>query len=178
MHRFLERAVAAIIVLLSRSVSALHVDVFRPSERSYFVTSTIVSGPTEALLIDAQMTNSEAAKLADRIARSGKRLKGIFITHPVLDHYIGLTVLHERFPDAPIYMTDIGLGQFRRSSEKSIAGRKKSAPAETPDTLPAPAAVHTTEFSVDGESILLIKDFQGDVLEPANSFLWIPSLQT
>jgi len=31
---------------------------------------------------------------------------------------------------------------------------------------------------VDGETVDVIKDFQGDVLKPTNSFFWIPSLRT
>lgn len=177
-------AIPGFVLLLSYAVRGLalqppplHVDVFTSDESSYFVTSTIISGATEALLVDAQMNNSQAAKLAERIAHSGKRLKAIFITHPDLDHYMGLTVIHDRFPDAPIYMTDAALAEFKRSSADNVARRKKSAPAETPDSLPTPQAVRTTDFSVDGQSILVIKDLQGDVLEPANSFMWIPSLR-
>jgi hypothetical protein len=35
----------------------------------------------------------------------------------------------------------------------------------------------TTIFTVDGETVDVIKDFQGDVLKTTNSFLWIPSLR-
>ena len=162
---------------LPASAQPLHIDVFISDESSYFVTSTTIYGETEALLVDAQFHTSQAAKLADRIAHSGRRLKAIIITHPDLDHYIGLAVLHERFPDARIYMTEAALDEFKSSSAGYLARQKKNAAAETPDSLPMPEAAPTTEFLVDGHSILLIKDFQGDVLKPTNSFLWIPSLR-
>jgi glyoxylase-like metal-dependent hydrolase (beta-lactamase superfamily II) len=166
-----------LLFALRASAQPLHIEVFTSDESSYDVTSTIIYGETEALLVDAQMHTSQAAKLAERIAHSGRRLKAIFITHPDLDHYIGLAVLHERFPEARIFMTEAALEEFKVSSAGSLARQKKNAAAETPDSLPMPEAVATTEFLVDGQSVLLIKDFQGDVLKPANSFLWIPSLR-
>lgn len=156
----------------------LHIDVFTADENSYFVTSTIIYGKTEALLVDAQMNKSEAATLADRIVEHRRRLRTIFITHPDVDHYMGLAVLHERFPEARISMTETALQEFKLSSAAALARQKKNAPGETPDSLPTPEATAATEFLVDGHAVMLIKDFQGDVLKPANSFLWIPSLRT
>lgn len=54
--------------------------------KSFGVTSTIVYGPTEALLVDAQFNYEEAGRLADEIDRLGRRLTTIFITHPDPDH--------------------------------------------------------------------------------------------
>jgi hypothetical protein len=38
-----------------------------------------------------------------------------------------------------------------------------------PEVLPSPIV------TVDGETVEMIQDFQGDVLNPTNSYLWIPS---
>jgi hypothetical protein len=70
-------------------------------------------------------------------------------------------VLHERFPDTPIYMTAAALEQFNRNSGKQLAYFKKKAPSETPDSLPTPEVLPTTIFTVDGETVDVIKDFQG-----------------
>jgi glyoxylase-like metal-dependent hydrolase (beta-lactamase superfamily II) len=172
--------VLALFLLIAASEPSdppLHIDVFTADESSDFVTSTIIYGKTEALLVDAQMHKSEAVKLADRIAEHRRRLKAIFITHPDVDHYVGLAVLHERFPEARICMTETALQEFKLSSAAALARQRKNAPGETPDSLPTPEATASTEFLVDGHSVMLIKDFQGDVLKPANSFLWIPSLR-
>jgi hypothetical protein len=86
-------------------------------------------------------------------------------------------VLHERFPDTPIYMTADALEQFKRMSGEELARNKASAPSETPDSVPTPEVLPTTIFTVDGETVEVIKDFQGDVLKTTNSFVWIPSLR-
>jgi glyoxylase-like metal-dependent hydrolase (beta-lactamase superfamily II) len=142
------------------------------------VTSTLVYGPTEAILIDTQLSMSEATALAEQITAKGKKLKAIFITHPDEDHYLGTAVLHQRFPAAPIYMTADALVNFQKTSERKIAGAKKFLGADAPDTVPTPALLPSTHLLVDGQAVEVIPDLQGDVLDPTNSFIWIPSLGT
>jgi glyoxylase-like metal-dependent hydrolase (beta-lactamase superfamily II) len=155
----------------------LHLLVYVSSENSFGVTSTLVYGNSEAILIDAQLHTSEAAKLADRIAATGTALKAIFITHPDVDHYIGTAVLHQRFPKAPIYMTAKALAHFKSTVDQKLAGVRKYFPSETPSSVPTPEALPSSHLTVDGQSVEMIPDLQGDVLEPANSFVWIPSLR-
>lgn len=161
---------------LAASSDALHLDVFTGAG-SWNVTSTLIYGKSEAILVDSQLRISQAKKLADQIATRERRLKAIIITHPDEDHYFGMEVLHERFPETPIYMTAAALEQFKRTSSGALAYFKKRAPSETPDSIPTPEVLPTTIFTVDGETVDVIKDFQGDVLKPTNSFLWIPSLR-
>jgi glyoxylase-like metal-dependent hydrolase (beta-lactamase superfamily II) len=155
----------------------LHLQVFIGEADSWDVTSTLIYGKTESILVDSQFRISQATKLADQIAATGTHLKAIIITHPDYDHYIGTAVLHERFPDAPIYMTAAALEEFNRTSATYLAGKKATAQAETPDSLPTPQVLPTTIFTVDGEPVEVIKDFQGDVLKATNTFVWIPSLR-
>jgi glyoxylase-like metal-dependent hydrolase (beta-lactamase superfamily II) len=164
-------------VSFAASAETLHLDVFTGDNDSWGVTSTLIYGKSEAILVDSQFRISQAKRLSEQVAAKGRHLKAIIITHPDADHYIGMAVLHERFPDTPIYMTAAALEEFKRSSDASLAGMKKRAPSETPDSLPTPQVLPTTIFLVDGEAVEVIKDFQGDVLKTMNSFLWIPSLR-
>jgi glyoxylase-like metal-dependent hydrolase (beta-lactamase superfamily II) len=155
----------------------LHLEIFTGDENSWGVTSTLIYGKTEAVLIDSQFHNSQASKLAERIAGLGRQLNAIIITHPDDDHYLGLGVLHERFPDAKIYMTEAALGEFKRTAEHELARQKKNTPAEMPESLPTPEVLPATLFGVDGQPVEIIKDFQGDIKRPMNSFIWVPSLE-
>src|SRR5271155_80722 len=87
---------------LAATPEPLHLEVFTGNEDSWGVTSTLIYGKTEAILVDSQFRISQAKKLADRVAATGRHLKAIMITHPDDDHYIGTAVLHERYPQAPI----------------------------------------------------------------------------
>src|SRR5690348_3598836 len=156
---------------------ALHLLVYVSPQNSFGVTSTVIYANSEAILIDAQFHTSEAVKLADRIAASGTMLKAIFITHPDVDHYVGTAVLHQRFPNAPIYMTAKALAHFKATVDQKLAGVRKYSPSETPSSLPAPEALPSTHLIVDGQVVEIIPDLQGDILDPANSFVWMPSLR-
>jgi glyoxylase-like metal-dependent hydrolase (beta-lactamase superfamily II) len=63
-------------------------------------TSVLVSGPTEAVLIDAQYLKDDVRDLGDLIERTGKTLTTIYVTHAHADHYGGIGALLERFPSA------------------------------------------------------------------------------
>jgi glyoxylase-like metal-dependent hydrolase (beta-lactamase superfamily II) len=124
---------------------ALHLDVFVGEADSWDVTSTLIYGKSEAILVDSQFRISQAKKLSDQVVATGRHLKAIIITHPDYDHYIGTAVLHERFPEAPIYMTADALEEFKRTSGAALSAKKTSAPSETPDTLPTPDVVDASK---------------------------------
>ena len=63
-------------------------------------TSTLLTGPTEAVLVDTQYMDSDVANIARRIVASGRRLTTIYVTHAHADHYFGLEWLLDRFPSA------------------------------------------------------------------------------
>src|SRR5580658_4853600 len=63
-------------------------------------TVTLIYGEHDALLVDTFLSEAQTAELADWIASSGKHLSTIYITHAHADHFFGLKLLRERFPEA------------------------------------------------------------------------------
>jgi glyoxylase-like metal-dependent hydrolase (beta-lactamase superfamily II) len=63
-------------------------------------TTTLIHGEEDALLVDTFLSEAQTGELADWIAGSGKRLSTIYITHAHPDHFFGLKLLRDRFPDA------------------------------------------------------------------------------
>jgi hypothetical protein len=53
----------------------LHLDVFIGDADSWNVTSTLIYGKNEAILVDSQFRIAQAKKLADQVAARGRRLK-------------------------------------------------------------------------------------------------------
>src|SRR5690242_3458827 len=94
MSRSAIAALSAVLLVSSCATTApvgpLAYQVHTGGPKSFGVTSTIIYGPAEALLVDAQFNYEEAGHLADSIDRLGRRLTTIFITHPDPDHYVGL----------------------------------------------------------------------------------------
>ena len=62
-------------------------------------SATLISGQQDAVLVDALLVH-QARDLADWVAASGKNLTAVYVTHGHGDHWFGLRVLLERFPQA------------------------------------------------------------------------------
>jgi len=164
---------AALGALTAHAQKTLHLDVYTACEDGWRVDSTVVSGQTEAILIDTQYLKTEATKLADRITASGKKLKAIIVTHPHDEHYLGIGTLHQRFPNGPIYMSSDALEDFKQKSPDALAGMKKYVPAEVPESSPTGEVFPPMHFTVDGQSVELMQG-QGDDSKTSNTYIWIP----
>src|ERR1700731_1470937 len=63
-------------------------------------TSTLIFGEHDAVLVDAMTTVAEAEALAHWVALHNRNLETIYITHAHFDHFYGLSILLDRFPEA------------------------------------------------------------------------------
>jgi glyoxylase-like metal-dependent hydrolase (beta-lactamase superfamily II) len=66
-------------------------------------SSTLISGPTEGILIDALLTFDNADQIAGWAKRFGKKIAGVYITHGHSHHWLGLARLLQHFPEARGY---------------------------------------------------------------------------
>jgi glyoxylase-like metal-dependent hydrolase (beta-lactamase superfamily II) len=64
------------------------------------ISSTLISGERDAVLVDTPITVEQARALANWIAASGKNLTTIYATHGHGDHCFGASTILERFPAA------------------------------------------------------------------------------
>jgi glyoxylase-like metal-dependent hydrolase (beta-lactamase superfamily II) len=62
-------------------------------------SATLICGEQDAVLVDALLP-AQAPDLADWIADHDRNLKYVYITHGHGDHWFGLSVILERFPEA------------------------------------------------------------------------------
>jgi glyoxylase-like metal-dependent hydrolase (beta-lactamase superfamily II) len=64
------------------------------------ISSTLISGERDAVLVDTPITVEQARALANWVAARGKNLTTIYATHGHGDHFFGATTVLERFPGA------------------------------------------------------------------------------
>jgi glyoxylase-like metal-dependent hydrolase (beta-lactamase superfamily II) len=64
------------------------------------ISSTLVSGERDAVLVDTFITVEQNRTLIEWIAASGKHLTTIYATHGHGDHFFGANAIRERFPNA------------------------------------------------------------------------------
>jgi len=80
------------------------------------ISATLISGERDGVLVDPLMTIGQARDLAEWILGNGKSLKSVFVTHGHGDHWLGLSVILERFPDARAFAVPGVVEEMRRSS--------------------------------------------------------------
>jgi glyoxylase-like metal-dependent hydrolase (beta-lactamase superfamily II) len=86
------------------------------------ISSTLISGERDAVLVDTPITVEQAQALAKWIAASGKNLTTIYATHGHGDHFFGATAVLERFPDARfVAKPDVIKVMSQQASPESLA---------------------------------------------------------
>ena len=64
------------------------------------ISSTLISGERDAVLVDTPITVEQARALVNWVAATGKNLTTIYATHGHGDHFFGTGTVLERFPGA------------------------------------------------------------------------------
>jgi glyoxylase-like metal-dependent hydrolase (beta-lactamase superfamily II) len=157
--------------------NALSTKTFFSDEKGFEVASVIVMGKTDAVLIDAQWTLSNAHRLVAEIAETGKDLKTIYITHAHPDHYFGLGVVAEAFPSARI----TALASVARTINKQFFGKLEHwetviGPTNVCRKTADIESLSENYIELEGERIEIIPEVMGDM--KYNSVVWIPSIKT
>ena len=156
----------------------LALEVYTADTQGVGVTSTLIYGEHEAILVDTQFRVGDAERLADRIAAKGRRLKAILVTHPHFDHFYGTSVLLKRFPGTPVYASASDVEYIKGDLAGTLAQIRARFGADTiPADIQIPQPWPDTHFTVDGQSVDVIAGLQGDVGPgPRNNVVWVPSL--
>jgi glyoxylase-like metal-dependent hydrolase (beta-lactamase superfamily II) len=150
----------------------LTLDTYNPRETAVFpVSSTLISGEKDAILVDAQFSNREAQALVERIRASGKRLTTIFISHGDPDFYFGLDVLTRAYPEAKVLATPATVAYIEKTRAPKLAYwgpiLKDSAPARTL----VPEALQGNQLELEGQRIEVVGH------DPQHTSLWVPSIK-
>jgi len=126
-------------------------------------TSTLVSGESDAVLIDAQHIRADVADLAGFIARAGKKLTTIYVTHGHADHWYGAGDLLATFPDARVVATAPVVEYINQAKEveaqqwAAMFGDRVAKPTAVPDTLDGLA------IELEGHELQIVEVGQGDI---------------
>jgi glyoxylase-like metal-dependent hydrolase (beta-lactamase superfamily II) len=123
------------------------------------ITSTLISGESDAVLVDALMTVEQARHMADWVAASGKNLTTIYVTHGHGDHWFGLSTLLERFPRARAIARPAVVAHARHQCAPEFVESfwKSRFPGQIPDRFALPEPVAGDTFELEGEEIRIIE---------------------
>ena len=167
------KSLALLLPLFASSAFAapLQLDVYNPQEKGIFpVSSTLVSGPKEAVLFDAQFSTKDGEQLVQMIRASGKTLKAIVITSGDPDFYFGLQPIVNAFPQVKVLATPQVVDHIRATKEAKLQFWGPQMKDGAPTSLTVPQATTQTQFTVDGEPLELrhSNDYAAYIWIPAN----------
>jgi len=151
--------------------------VFFSDESGFEVASVIVTGKTDALLIDTQWTLANAHRVVAEILETGKYLKTIYVTHAHPDHYFGLGPIAEAFPEARV----TAVPSVARTINNQFFGKIEHW-EEVIGTTNVPRKAVNIEplienyIELEGHRIEIIPEVMGDLRY--NTVVWIPSIKT
>jgi glyoxylase-like metal-dependent hydrolase (beta-lactamase superfamily II) len=139
-------------------------------------TVTLIYGQRDAVLVDTFLTERHSRELVDWVVESGKNLTTIYVTHAHGDHYFGLKLLFDRFPNtkavatAPVVATI--QNQIKPDSITSIW--QPGFAGQLPSQLIAPEVLDGDTFYLEGEALKVIELGHTDASH--STALFVPSI--
>ncbi|MER9614297.1 MBL fold metallo-hydrolase [Mesorhizobium sp. M0207] len=148
---------------------------FPAGPNGFFRAPVLLSGATEALLIDGGFTYPGGRALAEEIKASGKKLTTIYVSQSDPDYYFGLKPVREAFPEAKVVAASDTVAAIKASVKKKLdvwgPQLKENGPQTLADIV-LPDAFDGPSLTVDGETV----EFVAAEGLANRRYLWAPSL--
>lgn len=161
--------------VVSLAAPPLQLDVYNPGATAAFpVSSVLVSGERDAILIDAQFARPQAEQLVAKIRHSGKNLTTIYISHGDPDYYFGLEALTGAFPQAKVVASAPTVAHIKATMAAKLAYWGPQMGDGAPDKVIVPELMQGSALTLEGHELQVIGL---DGPQPERSFVWIPSIK-
>src|SRR6185369_6795948 len=94
---------------------------FPAGQNGFFRAPVLVSGPSEAVLIDGGFTLPDGKAVAEAIKATGKKLTTIYISQSDPDYYFSLAPIIAAFPEAKVIAASATIAAIKGNVEKKLA---------------------------------------------------------
>jgi glyoxylase-like metal-dependent hydrolase (beta-lactamase superfamily II) len=122
------------------------------------ISSTLIYGKRDAILVDAFITVEQAGALVDWVAASGKNLTTIYATHGHGDHFFGASTVLQRFPRARLVATPAVVKSMRQqASPLSLASFWNARfPGQISDHLVIAEELTDNVIDLEGHELIVV----------------------
>jgi glyoxylase-like metal-dependent hydrolase (beta-lactamase superfamily II) len=152
------------------------IKVFTSSDDQFWVNSAIIEGTQEVMLVDAQLTKTNAERVLQEIKETKKPLTIIYITHEHADHFLGLEVFKQAYPGVRIIANSTVVDRADKVYQQKIDKWKQILGSGATSRVVGIEKFDGNFIAFDGSKIEVLKHIQGDTDE--NTMLWIPGQRT
>jgi glyoxylase-like metal-dependent hydrolase (beta-lactamase superfamily II) len=148
------------------------IKVFTSPDDQFWANSVIIEGAREVMLVDAQLTKTNAERVLEEIQKTKKPLSIIYITHEHADHFLGLEVIKEAYPRVRIIANSVVVDRINNVYQEKIDKWKQLLGAGATSHVVAIEKFDGDSIKFESSEIEVIKNVQGDTDQ--NTMLWIP----
>jgi glyoxylase-like metal-dependent hydrolase (beta-lactamase superfamily II) len=140
------------------------------------ISSTLIYGERNAVLVDAPTTVEQAEALADWVVDNGKNLTTIYVTHGHGDHFFGIGTLQDRFPTARAIATAGVLELMHRQVSPAVMEGlwNKRFPGQIPERLVMAERLESDTFNLEGHDLVAVEVGHTDT--DNTTCLYVPSI--
>src|ERR1700719_336679 len=175
-------AVLSLLFLISRPSAlaagqqAFSIKVVTSLDDQFWVNSVITEGTHEVMLVDAQLTKTNAERVLQEIKETKKPLSIIYITHEHADHFLGLEVFKDAYPGVRIIANSEVIDRINKVYQEKIDKWQKILGSGATSRVVAIEKFDGDFIKFEDSEIEVLKNIQGDTGE--NTMLWIPEQRT
>src|SRR5713226_2206713 len=148
------------------------ITVFTSPDDQFWTNSVIIEGTHEVMLVDAQLTKTNAERVLQEIRKTNKPLSIIYITHEHADHFLGLEVFKEAYPKVRIIANSAVLDRINKVYQEKINKWKQILGSGATAHVVAIETFDGNVITFESSQIEVLRNIQGDTDQ--NTMLWIP----
>ena len=147
-------------VFVTPSIPVVTTD-FAPSEHERPwppISSTLIYGSRDAVVVDSFITQEQARAQADWIAGTGKNLTTIYATHGHGDHFLGASVLLDRFPQARFMAAPSAVEVMKKQISPEYVAKfwESRFPNQLPKRLVVADELKTDVINCEREQLIVV----------------------
>lgn len=139
-------------------------------------TVTLIHGEHDAILVDTFLSVQHSKDLVDWLAESGKNLIGVYITHAHGDHFLGLKLLLDRFPNARAFATASTVASMQDQIKPDFVRSfwEVRFPGQIPSEFVLPEVLKGDSLSLEGEELRIVH--LGHTDTTSTTAVYVPSI--
>jgi glyoxylase-like metal-dependent hydrolase (beta-lactamase superfamily II) len=138
------------------------------------ISSTLIHGDRDAILVDAPHTIERAREVADWVVASGRNLTAMYATHGHADHWLGFGEVAKRFPDAAILGTEATVAAAQLAATERMGYWTGQFPGQIVEDVIVPSAIDDHTFDLEGHAIHFVEAGHSDTED--TTFVHVPEL--
>jgi len=166
-------AASLLVGATAANASELKVTSYNPADNGIFpVSSSLVTGDKEAILVDAQFGVGDGKALVELIRASGKTLTTIYISGGDPDFYFGLEPIVAAFPTAKVIASKAVVDHIEKTKDAKLKYWGPILDEQAPKKIIVPQISDQTNLTLEGK-IIEVRE-----INTHQAYLWAPSIKT